>query len=77
MDSNLIYDDLNLFVSVFPKHISSELYKLSNFDDLLEIALDIGRVPEVRFGNGASVFLSKEIQFEDLNYIIGNLVVKC
>ncbi len=73
MDSNLIYDDLNLFVSVFPKHISSELYKLSNFDDLLEIALDIGRVPEVRFGNGASVFLSKEIQFEDLNYIIGNL----
>ena len=68
MDSNVIYDDLNLFVSVFPEHISSELYKLSNFDDLLEIALDIGRVPEVRFGNASPVFLSKEIQFEDFNF---------
>ncbi|RMH17326.1 MAG: AAA family ATPase [Acidobacteria bacterium] len=42
-------DDLELLLSVLPEGIRAALDRLNAHDDLLEVVLDLGRLPEARF----------------------------
>jgi len=48
MNHKQITDDLDVFLEILPKDISRAVSKLNNNDELLEIVMDLGRLPTAR-----------------------------
>ena len=44
-----IADDLDLLFAVLPQRIRNSLQQLDRASDLIEIVMDLGRLPEARF----------------------------
>lgn len=68
-----ITDDLESLLKILPPTIESELRNINRGDNLLEVVLDLGRVPEARFVDSEVVLSSEEIQKSDLEYVVSNL----
>jgi stage III sporulation protein SpoIIIAA len=49
MTGRRITDDLDAMLSVLPPRIASALLEINRQDDLLEVILDLGRVPTARY----------------------------
>ncbi len=63
------FDDLQRLVNVLPPRIIGELKK-KDLNEIVEIVLDIGRLPEVRYLNKQLEYLGKkEVIQEDIDYI--------
>ena len=69
-DQNL--NELNLLLNVLPKHITDTINSLSNKSDLLEVVMDLGRLPEARLINENLILDDNTISKDDL----ANLVQK-
>ena len=68
--SNLQFqNDLERLIEVVPAKVKQHVdYK--KMDDVIEIVLDIGRIPEIRHANGGIEYLGKEvINYEDIKYV--------
>ena len=50
-----ITDDIDKLKQVLPQHIQDALDKLGRVEELLEIVLDLGRVPTARYVDGEVV----------------------
>ncbi len=70
MTTRRITDNLDTLQGVLPPHISDKLTEISRPDDLLEIILDIGRVPTARYVDGEITLSDKEIAWEDIDYVV-------
>lgn len=68
-----ITDNINELRRVLPPHINRALDGLGNTDNLLEIVLDLGRVPTARFVDGEVVLSELEITREDLDSVVENI----
>lgn len=68
--SNLQFqNDLDKLVEILPNRIR-RLIDYSAMEDVIEIVLDIGRLPEIRHSNGKIEYLgTSEIGYEDIDYI--------
>ena len=68
--SNLQFqNDLDKLVEILPDRIR-RLIDYSAMEDVIEIVLDIGRLPEIRHSNGKIEYLgTSEIGYEDIDYI--------
>jgi len=64
-----ITDDLDLLLEILPPHISEKVRELDDSDNLLEIVMDLGRIPAARFVHREAVISDKEITFEDIRAI--------
>jgi stage III sporulation protein SpoIIIAA len=69
MQQRKITDDLDALLQVLPPPIERALRAADNGDDLLEVILDLGRLPEARFVNRELMLSQSEIAEEDLNYV--------
>ncbi len=69
LEHQKITDDLDLLLAVLPPHISEKVRELDDSDNLLEIVMDLGRLPTARFVNRESVLSDKEITYEDIDGI--------
>ncbi len=68
-----ITDDLDLLLEVLPPAIRSALERQETLDRLLEVVLDLGRLPEARFP-GAVVYLGgSHTGREDLKHVTGRV----
>lgn len=66
----IVTDDLDLLLDALPPRICEELRGPERRTDLLEVVMDLGRLPEARYP-GREVLLSREeITEEDLQYVI-------
>jgi len=66
-------DDIRSLLAVMPPHISSRLQEPTGDGDLLEIVMDLGRLPEARFP-GREVFLGdREVTEVDIEYITSRI----
>ena len=65
-----ITDDLDLMLDVLPSHISKVVRELDDSENLLEIIMDLGRIPKARFVQREAVLSDKEVTYEDLNMVI-------
>lgn len=66
-------DDIQSLLGVMPRHIASELARENDNGNLLEIVLDLGRLPEARFP-GREVFLGdREVSEEDIQYVTSRI----
>ena len=68
-----IADDLDLLLEVLPERIRASLQKLGRASDLIEIVMDLGRLPEARFPDGEVCLSPEEITRDDLQHVIDNI----
>jgi stage III sporulation protein SpoIIIAA len=68
-----ITDDLEALMTVLPTDICERLRELNRFDELLEVILDLGRVPTARYVDGEVVLSETEIARSELDYVISRI----
>lgn len=68
-----ITDDLDKLKAVLPKAINAKLDELGNIDELLEVVLDIGRIPTARYVSGEVEIAKVEITRKDIDSIVAKI----
>ncbi len=68
-----ITDNIYELRRVLPPHLNAALDHIGNTDDLLEIVLDLGRVPTARYLEGEVVLLEDEVSRDDIDAIVNNI----
>lgn len=69
----LLADDLNQLLEILPQFISKPIKEHPKQDQLIEIVLDIGRRPEVRFTKDSTYLSHRTVVWQDLDYILKGL----
>ena len=65
-------NDIQLLTDILPPKIKRHIQD-GILDDAIEIVLDIGRIPEVRIGNGKIVYLGSDtVVSDDINLLWKN-----
>ncbi len=68
-----IKDDLDALLMVLPPAIEASVRGVNSGGDLLEVVLDLGRVPEARFLTREVKLSQQEITQEELEYVVGRV----
>lgn len=68
-----IQDDLDVLLDALPDWIRKPLESRQELRDLLEVVLDLGRVPEGRFVSLDVVLDDKEVTVDDLEFVVARL----
>ena len=66
----VVTDDLDALLDILPLHIRESLYQQSDHSELVEVILDLGRLPEARFPRRELVLDSKEVSQSDIDYVV-------
>lgn len=72
MQSN-ITDDLDALLAVVSPEIAGAIRKENHADDLLEIVLDLGRVPEARFLSREATLSNQEATQDEIDYVVARV----
>lgn len=70
MTQRRITDDLQALLDVLPPRISQAVSAANDSDNLLEVILDLGRVPTARFVDREVVLSSTEVSRADIDYVV-------
>jgi stage III sporulation protein SpoIIIAA len=70
-----VTDDLALLLGVIPPHIRSLLEEHAKLDVLLEVVLDLGRLPQARFLEHTEDLAGPQVSREDIDYVITHVSV--
>jgi stage III sporulation protein SpoIIIAA len=62
-----ITDDIHVLKRVLPMHITYAIEELGHENDLLEVVMDMGRLPTARYVDGEIELSDKEVTREDLD----------
>ena len=73
MNTLQITDDLDLMLAILPPRIREALESHDGLADLLEVVMDLGRLPEARFTNGELYLSDQEVTAEDLQSVISQI----
>ncbi|MDD5368387.1 MAG: AAA family ATPase [Anaerolineaceae bacterium] len=73
MSQRKITDDLQALLSVLPPRIVEAVNRANNTDYLLEIVLDLGRIPKARFVNREIDLSEMEIAHDDINNVVEHI----
>lgn len=65
-----ITDDLEALLVTLPPVIHDAVNRLENRNDLLEIVMDLGRLPEGRFPEGEVILSTQPVTYADLEYVV-------
>jgi stage III sporulation protein SpoIIIAA len=69
MTQQKITDDLDALLDVLPLDIRHSVEKANNSDNLLEIILDLGRIPTSRFVDGEVNIRESEVTRSEIDYV--------
>lgn len=70
MDQRKITDDLDALLGVLPPAIATAVRQANDFENLLEVILDLGRLPTARFVDHEIILSTKETTIEEINYVV-------
>ena len=73
MTQRKITDDLNAMLEVLPSTISESLHRVDHWDELLEVILDLGRVPTARYLDGETVLDEHEVTRELIDFVVSRI----
>ena len=65
-----ITDDLEALLVTLPVAIYDAVNRLENRSELLEIVMDLGRLPEGRFPEGEVILSTQPVTYADLEYVV-------
>jgi stage III sporulation protein SpoIIIAA len=66
----MITDDLDALLDALPPAIQEAVNRLDNRSELLEIVMDLGRLPEGRFPDGEVILSNSPVTYADLEYVV-------
>jgi len=66
----MITDDLEALLVTLPPEIHDAVNRLDNRSELLEIVMDLGRLPEGRFPEGEVILSKQPVTYADLEYVV-------
>ncbi|MFW6057069.1 MAG: AAA family ATPase [Chloroflexota bacterium] len=69
----IVADDLDALLDVLPPHIREPLREQSDLNELLEVVLDLGAVPEARFPRGEVRIGFKEVDQSDIAFVVSRI----
>ncbi len=69
----IVTDDLDALLDILPPHIGESLYGQPDHSELLEVVLDLGRLPEARFPNRELVVNSSQVSQSDIDHIVSRI----
>ncbi len=69
----VITDDLEALLDILPPHIRQPLDERSDNRQLLEVVLDLGRPAEARFPQREEILNPKEVDEQDINYVVSRI----
>ena len=70
MTQRRITDDLHKLFEVLPPAVADAVIRANNIDSLIEIIIDLGRVPKARFVNGEVELSQREVTHQDITYVV-------
>ncbi|MEE9284455.1 MAG: R3H domain-containing nucleic acid-binding protein [Dehalococcoidia bacterium] len=65
-----ITDDLDTLINVLPARVSSALRDRHNNFELLEVVLDLGRLPQARYPGEEAILSEAEVSQDDIDYVL-------
>jgi stage III sporulation protein SpoIIIAA len=69
-----ITDDMDALLVALPPEIQERIRALPDSEAVIEVVMDLGRRPEARFGGGGEVvLLDREIDEEDIQYVVDHI----
>jgi stage III sporulation protein SpoIIIAA len=68
-----ITDNLDVMLSSLPPDIAQRLTEINRSDELLEMILDVGRVPTARYLDGERTLLEREVSRDDIEYVVARI----
>ena len=68
-----ITDDIQRLLDVLPVEISAALHEKGDHENLIEIVMDLGRVPSARFATEEVDLTTTEVTRADLDHVIANI----
>lgn len=73
MVEQIVTSNIDLLLDALPPHIRRPIDDDARRDDLIEIVMDLGRLPEARFRNAEEFLSDMEITREDLEYVVSRI----
>ena len=70
MTRKRITDNLDVLLNVLPPQVVIQLTSINRSDDLLEVILDLGRIPTARFVDREENLSQVEVTHEDIDYVV-------
>lgn len=67
---DVVRRELDLLLKVLPERIADSLRQRDDLEDVLEVVLDLGRLPEARFPGGDHPLDDREVRPEDLDHVM-------
>ena len=69
-EQKIVLEELGWLIDVLPRRVADTLRQREDLEELLEVVLDLGRVPEARFPSGDVELDEQEVTREDLEQVI-------
>jgi stage III sporulation protein SpoIIIAA len=69
----ILTDDLELLLRVLPARLQAGLQPAARREELLEVVIDLGRVPEARYPGRAEQLSSEPVSHEDLQHVVARV----
>ena len=66
----LVQEEMERLLEILPPRVKGRLVSQENLTDLLEVVLDLGRLPEARFPSGDVILDDREVSRDDLDYLV-------
>lgn len=73
MDSKQSHEDLRTLLSILPENIRQSVEVMGQEEGLLEIVLDLGRLPTARYVDGERVLRESEVTREEIDKVIAGI----
>jgi stage III sporulation protein SpoIIIAA len=70
MTRNRITDNLDVLLNVLPPLVANQLMAINRSDDLLEVILDLGRIPTARYVDREENLSQVEVNHADIDYVV-------
>ncbi len=69
----VVRDDLDALLNVLPPHIRQALLEQPDNSELLEVVLDLGRLPEARYPQKEVILSNSEVTDSDIEHVLSNI----
>jgi len=73
MEQKKITDDLQALIGVLPLEIARALEKADNSDNLIEIVMDLGRIPKARFVDSEIPLSENDVTHSDIDFVVSRI----
>jgi len=73
MTRKRITDNLDVLLNVLPPEMARQLNVINRSDDLLEVILDLGRMPTARYVDREETLSQVEVTHTDIDYVVGRI----